>query len=138
MFVRLLLKVQDVGFQAFTLDDVEIIQPIKKLRGKALTRAQKEGNRKISRRRVRIEHVNSSIKRCRMLKETVRLWKAGVRDMVMEIGCALHNLRVRLTPSWTPDGLNRDELYHTERNHQGLDNQLIAPGPEVGRTTGTA
>jgi hypothetical protein len=102
MFVRLLLKVQDVGFQAFTLDDVEIIQPIKKPRGKALTRAQKEGNRKISRRRVRIEHVNSSIKRCRMLKETVRLWKAGVRDMVMEIGCALHNLRVRLTPLWTP------------------------------------
>ena len=35
-----------------------------------------------------------------------------------------------------PDGLNRDELYHTERNHPGLDNQLIAPGPEVGRTTG--
>jgi len=32
--VRLLLKVQDVGFQAFTLDDVEIIQPIKKPRGK--------------------------------------------------------------------------------------------------------
>ena len=26
--------------------------------------------------------------------------------------------------------------YHAERNHQGLDNQLIAPGPEVGRTTG--
>jgi hypothetical protein len=22
--------------------------------------------------------------------------------MVMEIGCALHNFRVRLTPSWTP------------------------------------
>ena len=27
--------------------------------------------------------------------------------------------------------------YHAERNHQGLDNQLIAPGPEVGRTTGS-
>jgi putative transposase len=26
--------------------------------------------------------------------------------------------------------------YHAERNHQGLDNQLIAPGPEVDRTTG--
>jgi hypothetical protein len=95
---------QDLGLQACTLDGVEIIQPTKTPRGKALTRAQKEGNRKISRRRVRIEHVNSSIKRCRMLKETVRLWKAGVRDMVMEIGCALHNLRVRLTlhhgPRW--------------------------------------
>jgi putative transposase len=28
------------------------------------------------------------------------------------------------------------EHYHTERNHQGLDNKLIQPGPEVGQTTG--
>jgi transposase InsO family protein len=26
--------------------------------------------------------------------------------------------------------------YHVERNHQGLDNELIAPEPDVGRTTG--
>lgn len=26
--------------------------------------------------------------------------------------------------------------YHSERNHQGLDNQLIDPGNEVGRTEG--
>jgi hypothetical protein len=51
---------------------------------------------------VRIEHVNSRVKRCRMLKEAIRVWKAGIRDMVMEIGCALHNFRVRLTPSWAP------------------------------------
>jgi DDE superfamily endonuclease len=92
---------QDVGFQAFTLDGVEIIQPMKKPRGKRLTRAQKAHNRRLSRRRVRIEHVNSSVKRCRMLKEPIRVWKAGIRDMVMEIGCALHNFRVRMTPSWT-------------------------------------
>jgi hypothetical protein len=93
---------QDLGFQAFTLDGVDIIQPTKKPRGHELTRAQKAGNRQLSRRRVRIEHVNSSVKRCRMLKETIRVWKTGIRDMVMEIGCALHNFRVRLTPSWTP------------------------------------
>jgi transposase InsO family protein len=29
------------------------------------------------------------------------------------------------------------EHYHGERNHQGLDNRLIAPGAEVGRTEGT-
>jgi hypothetical protein len=91
---------QDLGFQALTLDGVDIIQPRKKPRGQELTRAQKAKNRRLARRRVRIEHVNSSIKRCRMLKETIRVWKAGIRDMVMEIGCALHNFRVRLTPSW--------------------------------------
>lgn len=26
--------------------------------------------------------------------------------------------------------------YHTERNHQGLDNQLIAPGVEAGAVVG--
>lgn len=93
---------QDSGFQAFTLDGVDSLQPTKKPRGRELTRAQKARNRKLARRRVRIEHVNSSIKRCRMLKETIRMWKAGIRDMVLEIGCALQNFRVRLTPSWTP------------------------------------
>ena len=93
---------QDLGFQAFTLERVDIIQPTKKPRGQELTPEQKAANRAISRRRVRIEHVNSSVKRCRMLKETIRMWKAGIRDVVMEIGCSLHNFRVRLTPSWTP------------------------------------
>jgi hypothetical protein len=93
---------QDTGFQAFTLEGVEILQPTKKPRGKELTAEQKAANREVSRRRVRIEHVNSSVKRCRMLKETIRMWKEGMRDMVMEIGCALHNFRVRMTPSWTP------------------------------------
>src|SRR5262249_7271263 len=93
---------QDLGFQGFTLAGVEILQPTKKPRGQALTPQQQVDNREIARRRVRIEHVNSSVKRCRMLKETVGVWKRGAGDMVVEIGCALHNLRIRLTPSWTP------------------------------------
>ncbi len=30
------------------------------------------------------------------------------------------------------------EHYHAERNHQGLDNTLIAPGLEVGELSGPA
>jgi len=93
---------QDTGFQAFTLEGVTILQPTKKPRGKELTAEQKAVNREVSRRRVRIEQVKSRVKRCRRLKETIRMWKEGMRDMVMEIGCALHNFRVRVTPSWTP------------------------------------
>ena len=52
-------------------------------------------------RRLRIEHVNSSVKRCRIVKNRLRLWKEGVRDRVMARCCALHNFRVRLT-SWQP------------------------------------
>ncbi len=89
---------QDLGFLAFTLDRVEIIMPTRKPRGRKLTRAQKAANRRIARRRVRIEHVISSVKRCRIVHDVCRLRKAGVRDLVMEVCCALHNFRVRLTP----------------------------------------
>src|SRR4029434_11168513 len=85
---------QELGFLAFTLEQVEIIMPTKKPRGRALTRAQQAANRRIARRRVRIEHVNSSVKRCRIVHDTSRLRKAGVRDLVMEVCCALHNFRV--------------------------------------------
>jgi hypothetical protein len=92
---------QDLGFLAFTLDQVEVIMPTRKPRGRGLTRAQKATNRRIARRRVRIAHVNSRVKRCRMVHDTSRLRKAGVRDLIMEICCALHHVRVRLTP-WQP------------------------------------
>jgi hypothetical protein len=92
---------QDLGFLACMLDEVEIIMPTKKPRGRALTRAQKAANRRIARRRVRIEPVNSRIKRCRIVHDTCRLWKAGVRDLGMEVCCGLRNFRVRLTP-WQP------------------------------------
>jgi hypothetical protein len=36
-----------------------------------------------------------------MVKDRIRLWKEGVRDLVMELCCALHNFRVRLHP-WLP------------------------------------
>ena len=39
--------------------------------------------------------------RCRIVHDTCRLRKAGIRDLVMEVCCALHNFRVRLTP-WQP------------------------------------
>jgi hypothetical protein len=92
---------QDLGFLACTLDHVELSRPIKKPRGKALTHAQKAVNRRIARRRVRIEHVNSRIQRCRMVQDTSRRRKVGARDQVREICCALHNFRVRLIP-WQP------------------------------------
>ena len=92
---------QDLGFLAFTLDHVEISMPTRKPRGRALTRRQKAANRRIARRRVRIAPVNSRVKRGRLVHDTCRLRKAGVRDVVMEVCCAWHNFRVRLTP-WQP------------------------------------
>jgi DDE superfamily endonuclease len=93
---------QDLGFLAFDLEGVTVQTPARKPRGGELTAAQKAANQVLASRRVAIEHVNSSVKRCRILKDTCRLFKDGVRDMVMELGCALHNFRLRITPSWQP------------------------------------
>jgi len=95
-------RLQDLGCPGCTRAGVEILQPMQKPRGPELPPTPKADKRELARRRVRLEQVHSRVKRCRMLKETSRMWKDGMRDMVMAIGCALHNLRVRLTPSWTP------------------------------------
>ena len=89
---------QDLGFLAFTLARVELIMPTRKPRGRQLTRPPKAAKRRIARRRVRIEHVNSRVKRCRIVHDTCRLRKAGVCDRVMEVCCGLHHLRICLTP----------------------------------------
>ena len=89
---------QDLGCLAFTLPQVKILMPTKKPRGQELTLEQQAANQALTYRRLRIEHVNSSVKRCRLVKDRIRLWKEGVRDVVMDICCALHNFRVRLTP----------------------------------------
>src|SRR6266571_6762166 len=86
---------------AFTLPQVDILMPTKKQRGQELTLEQELANQALHYRRLRIEHVNSSVKRCRIVKDRIRLWKEGVRDLVMELCCALHNFRVCLTP-WQP------------------------------------
>jgi hypothetical protein len=93
---------QALGLEAFTLEGRASIEPTQKPRGQEWTPEQQDGKRARSRRRVRMEQVKSRVKRGRLLKETIRRWPAGLRDLVMAIGCGLQNFRVRLTPSWAP------------------------------------
>jgi hypothetical protein len=72
---------QDLGFLAFTLPQVEILMPTKKPCGQELTLEQQLANQALHQRRLRIEHVNSSVKRCRIVKDRIRLWKEGIRDL---------------------------------------------------------
>jgi hypothetical protein len=92
---------QDLGFLSFTLPQVAILMPTKKPRGGELSLEQERANQVLHQRRLPIEHVHSRVKRCRIVKDRMRLWKEDIRDLVMELCCALHNLRVRLTP-WQP------------------------------------
>jgi hypothetical protein len=89
---------QDLGFLGFSLPEVTITMPHKKLKGKSLTEQQKAENRAVSRRRVRIEHIICAVKRCCILKDDIRLRADHIRDTVMEICCALHNLRLSHVP----------------------------------------
>ena len=51
-------------------------------------------NHLISSARVVVENVIAGVKRCRIVKDVLRLTKDGMSDLVMEIACSLHNLRV--------------------------------------------
>ena len=47
-----------------------------------------------SRARVIVENVMAGVKRCRIIKDVVRLTPEGSADLVMEVACGLHNFRV--------------------------------------------
>ena len=51
-------------------------------------------NHLVSSVRIIVENVIAGVKRCRIVKDVLRLTKAGIADLVMEIACGLHNLRV--------------------------------------------
>lgn len=51
-------------------------------------------NRLFSSARVVVENVIAGVKRCRIVKDVLRLTKDGMSDLVMEIACGLHNLRM--------------------------------------------
>ena len=84
---------QDTGFQGLIVEGVNTYQPKKKPKGKKLTDEEKSNNRLISSIRVVVEHVISGVKRCHIVKDIFRNTKSGYDDLVLELSCALHNLR---------------------------------------------
>src|SRR5262249_59963427 len=64
---------QDLGFLSFTLPEVAILMPTKKPRGGELTLEQDLANQELHQRRLRSEHVNGRGKRCRIVKDRIRL-----------------------------------------------------------------
>jgi hypothetical protein len=59
-------------------------------------------NQAIASSRVPVEHAIAGVKRSRLVKDVLRLTLEGISDVVMEIACALHNLRVRQRRVWLP------------------------------------
>ncbi len=81
------------------------------MRGKELTEIDKFLNKMISRVRIVVENVICGVKRCRIVKEPLRLTKEKISDVVMEIACGLHNLRVTFRqPFQTVDITDFEEI----------------------------
>lgn len=98
---------QDTGFQGYKPEgqDIVVVMPVKKPRKKKgdpdsgkLTEEQKESNRKISSKRVKVEHSIGGLKRIRILKEKIRHRKSELREQIFIIGCGLHNFRLNFRP----------------------------------------
>ena len=86
---------QDTGFQGYHPDHVITYQPTKKPRHGELDIAQRFINKVISSVRISVENILSGVKRCHIVKDIFRNHRLGFEDLVIEIACGLHNLRVR-------------------------------------------
>jgi hypothetical protein len=89
---------QNTGYQGYRHNNVKIIQPQKKPKGKDLTPEQKESNRKISSFGVRIEHAIGSVKRYRIVKDECRPRKNNFVDSILLYCAAPHNYRLITRP----------------------------------------
>jgi hypothetical protein len=85
---------KDTGFQGYDPAQVMTWQPKKKPKGRELALEDKVLNSMFASARIVVEHTLAGVKRCRIVKDLFRNTKPGFTDTVMEIACALHNLRV--------------------------------------------
>jgi hypothetical protein len=85
---------QDTGYQGYRPEGVRIYQPVKKPKGRELTKEQKLFNRDIAIGRVRVEHAIGSAKRYRIVKDECRLRKNLFVNHIFQTCSALHNFRI--------------------------------------------
>ncbi len=67
--------------------------PTKKPRGQELTVEQHLTNQALHSRRLRIEHINSSVKRCRMVKDRIRLYLLYAPSLCDTTYCNINRFR---------------------------------------------
>ena len=84
----------DLGFLGVDKAYPNAVLPYKKPKNRELTELQKDINRAISKLRVGIEHTFASVKRLKIIGHKIRLKTNGIRDTMIRIAAALHNLRL--------------------------------------------
>jgi hypothetical protein len=102
---------KDAGFQGYEPADIICYQPVRKASGKELPAEDRIFNRMISGVRVIAEHVIAGVKRLHVVSDVFRNRKKDFDDIVTELACGLHNLRV----SFRETGLSKkdsDAVWH--------------------------
>lgn len=82
------------GFQGHEQRGVIIKRPLKKPRGRALTKRQKASNQAKARKRVKVEHSIGYVKIYRIVKDGIRIRKGNAKDTIMELCCGLANFKL--------------------------------------------
>ena len=85
---------KDTGFQGYQPTNVLAWQPKKKPKGRDLDIADVFLNAMLSSARIVVEHTLAGVKRCHIVKDVFRNTKPDFSDRVIQVACALHNLRV--------------------------------------------
>lgn len=84
---------QDTGYQGYSSDNVTVVQPMKKPKGKELTAEQKAGNTEISKTRIKVEHAIGGAKILRIVKDECRLRKNDFVSKIFHLAAGIHNWR---------------------------------------------
>lgn len=85
----------DLGYQGYQAGEAQVWLPVKKPKNGQLTEQDKAYNQWLASLRVQVEHDIGGIKRINIVSQKIRIRGDQKRDMVMEIACGLHNLRVK-------------------------------------------
>ena len=84
-----------MGFTGFNPDNADVKRPVKKPKSKELSDEEKMFNRKISSKRVKVEHAIGQCKIFRIVKDEVRAFKDDFRDTCILLACGLSNFKIQ-------------------------------------------
>ena len=90
----------DLGFLGWHPKNVNLILPYKKPRNtktqkRELTKEQKDFNKELSKKRVKVENVLAHVKILRIVKDKNRNYRFGFRENLMVTACSVYNFRLK-------------------------------------------
>ena len=97
-FITPITMLADLGFKGWNPQNINLILPHKKPRNtktekRQLTQDQKDFNKELSKKRVKVENILAHIKILRIVKDKNRNYRLGFRENLMKTACGLYNFR---------------------------------------------